>query len=225
MVRCIWVLAYIDDPLDPPGEGRLGGGQSFIFDLGRCFVRQGFDVTYVTQLNDQEKSEFERLGPRCRLHRIRVGEARYKIGEELGYEIDELTEKTLNLAREHQPIDLIHAQYWVSGAVAIKLKAEFGSTVFLYPLSFGRGKRTNMQLGDRLAVRREEIEPGVLEACDHIVVGTPEERQILRNHYPEIRDEQILLAPLWNDAIIFHPRPEPADHYVRRSARRFTEGI
>lgn len=224
MLRRIWVLAYIDDPFDPPGEGRFGGGQSFIFELGRRFVRQGFDVTYVTQLNDSAKSEFERLGPRCRLHRIPVGETRYKLGEELGVEIDELTENTLSLAREHLPIDFIHAQYWISGAVAVRLKAEFGSTVFLYPLSFGRSKRAKVDPGDVLAALREEIEPGMLKACDHIVVGTPEERQLLRSNYPEIQDDQVLLAPLWSDANTFYPRPEPADHYVRRATRRFSEG-
>ncbi|MEO7826196.1 MAG: glycosyltransferase [Allosphingosinicella sp.] len=224
MLRRLWLLAFIDDPFDPPGEARLGGGQVFMFDLGRSLVREGFDVTYVTQLNNPAKARFERLGPRCRIHRLEVGEARYRPGEEVGEEIDALACLTLELARAAPAIDVVHAQYWISGAVALRLKAEFGVPFFLYPLSFGRSKRATVDPEDRLAVRREAIEPEVLAACDHIVVATPDERDLLQRHYPGIRDDQILLAPLWSDATLFYPRPESADRYLRRAVGRFAEG-
>ena len=225
MRKHVWILAFIDDPLDPPGEGRFGGGQSFMFDLGRGLVRAGFDVTFVTELNDEAKPTFERFGPRSRLHRIQVGEVRYKQGEELGLEIEKLAEQSVCLARAAVQPDFIHAQYWVSAAVALEIKSKIGGVVFYYPLSFGRQKRRTIDPADQLAMRREEVEPTVLRDCDYIVVGTPEERNVLKRHYPGVRNEQILLAPLWSDAAVFHPRPERPDHFVRRAARRYTEGF
>lgn len=225
MEHRIWVIALIDDPFDPPGEGRYGGGQSFIFDLGRGFVRQGFDVTYITQLNAPTKPRFERFGPRCRIYRLEAGEARYRLGEEAALSIDILAQKTAELLEVAPAPETIHAQYWVSGAVAVRVRASRPIPIFLYPMSFGRAKQAAGEARSPFSELREQIEPDVLVACDHVVVGTPDECALLRRHYESVRDEQILLAPLWCDGQLFSPRPEPADHYVRRAARRFAEGI
>jgi hypothetical protein len=221
MAQAIWVLAFIDDPFDPPGEGLLGGGQSFIFDLGRGLVAAGFDVTYVTRLNDPEKPRFETLGPRCRIHRVEAGEHRYKAGESLADDLDLLVNATVALMSEALPVLAVHAQYWISGVAAAAVKHRFAVPFFLYPMSFGRAKRRTIDPNDCFALRREAEEPAMLSACDHIVVGTPHERELVRRHYPEIRDDQLLLAPLWCDSELFGERPEPADHYVRRAAARF----
>lgn len=224
MAQSVWVLAFLDDPFDPPGEGLLGGGQAFVFDLGRSFVAAGFDVTFVTRLNDPRKRRFEALGPRCRIHRIEAGEARYKAGEELADDIDVLVSATTGLMREAVPILAVHAQYWVSGVAAAAVKRELSVPFFLYPMSFGRAKRQAIDPHDRFALRREAEESAMLGVCDHIVVGTPHERDLARCHYPEIRDDQLLLAPLWCDSDTFSERPEPPDHYVRRATARFAEG-
>jgi hypothetical protein len=224
MPQSIWVLAFIDDPFDPPGEGLLGGGQSFIFDLGRSFVAAGFDVTFATRLNDPQKRRFEALGPRCRIHRIEAGDPRYKAGEELADDIDLLVSATTGLMRDALPVLAVHAQYWVSGVVAAAVKRELAVPFYLYPMSFGRAKRSAIDPHDRFALRREAEEPAMLSACDHIVVGTPHERDLARRHYPEIRDDQLLLAPLWCNSNMFSERPEPPDHYVRRAAARFAQG-
>ncbi|HEX8238270.1 MAG TPA: glycosyltransferase [Allosphingosinicella sp.] len=225
MVRHVWVLAFIDDPFDPPGEGLLGGGQAFIFDLGRGFVQAGLDVTYVTRLDSPSKDTFQRLGPRCRIHRVAAGPRQYLQGEQVGRHLEALTAATRGLIESTSSPAAIHAQYWVSGVVATRLKAAIGPRVFLYPMSFGRAKRLQVDPTERDAVLRETEEPRMLVNCDHIVVGTPDERALVRRLYPEVRDEQLLLAPLWCDSALFNPRPEPADHYVRRAASRFTEGI
>ena len=219
-------MAYIDDPFDPPGEARFGGGQEFIFEFGRCLVRRSYDVTYVTQLNDPSKSKFERLGPRCRIHRIAAGAIRDRAGEEAGADIDELTDSTLELFEASSSFDTLYAQYWVSGEIALRFRRARQETtpIFYYPLSFGRAKRGSGPHSDPLADLRERIEPNVLRECDAIVVGSPEERDLLSAHYPEITTNQILLAPLWYDAYAFRPRPECSFDYVRRATRRFSEG-
>ena len=224
MVRHVWVLAFIDDPLDPPGEGLLGGGQAFILDLGRGLVQAGFDVTYVTRLDSSSKERFQRLGPRCRIHRVAAGPRRYLPGERVGRHLEALIAATRRLIESTPPPAAIHAQYWVSGVVATRLKVQFGAPVFLYPMSFGRAKRREVDPGEPDAVLRETEEPKMLLNCDHIVVGTPDERALVRRHYPEVHDDQLLLAPLWCDSASFGPRPEPADHFLRRAASRFTQG-
>jgi hypothetical protein len=225
MVQHAWVLAFIDDPFDPPGEALLGGGQAFIFDLGRALVQGGLDITYVTRLDNPSKEPFQSLGPRCRIHRLAVGPQRYLRGERVGRHLADLAAATAALFERSPPAVAIHAQYWVSGVVAKRLKSAYGVPIFLYPMSFGRAKRRHVDPSDRDAVLREAEEPSMLRDVDHIVLGTPGERDLVRRFYPEIRDEQLLLAPLWSDAAHFSPRPEPADHYVRRSASRFGEGI
>lgn len=220
------VFSYIDDPFDPPGEQKFGGGQAFMFELGRWLVRLGHDVTFVTQLNDSTKLEFETLGPHARIYRVRAGEVKYKAGEEASEDIDTLVSGTLDILGDIDCFEFIHAQYWISGAIALDfLKARGERTpLFYYPLSFGRIKRGRGPHADPHAECRERIEPDVLARADTIVVGTPTERDQLREHYPEVSPNQILLSPLWYDADVFRPRPEPAHDFVRRAARRFAQG-
>ena len=56
------VTSMIDDPFDPPGNERVGGGHVFLFDLGRYLIRRGFQVTYIIRKNSQKKKSLEKLG-------------------------------------------------------------------------------------------------------------------------------------------------------------------
>ena len=226
MRRRAGVFAFVDDPFDPPGARRFGGGQALSFELGRWLVRSGFDVTYVTHLNAPAKSSYEGLGPVSRIYRIATQNAEYLPGENLAMEIDKLYANTEQALIEVPDFDIIHALYWVSGAVALWWQKQRAASapVILHPISFGRFKHGRGPHTEPTLIQRERIEPDVLANCQTVVVGSPEERDRLVTNYPEVSTDQILLAPLWYDDDVFQPRPEPADTFVRRASRRFTEG-
>src|SRR5712692_10219803 len=69
------MLCLTDDPLDPPGWERFGGGHLFVLDLGRYLVRLGWRADYVTRRNAPTKQVCEELGPLCRVTRVDVGPA------------------------------------------------------------------------------------------------------------------------------------------------------
>ena len=69
----IIIVSMIDDPFDPPGQHRFGGGQLFLFDLGRYLVRKGNEVTYIVRKNDRSKPDKDQLGQKCKILRLEVG--------------------------------------------------------------------------------------------------------------------------------------------------------
>jgi glycosyltransferase involved in cell wall biosynthesis len=223
-MRHIGIICVIDDPFDPPGHGRFGGGHTFMFDLGRYLIRNGHQVSYVTRLNSETKSLFDNLGPRCSILRIPAGPPKDVDTEQTSLYIDFMEQETTSFFMSRGWPDVIHAQYWVSGEIARRLKGAANFRFLFHPLSFGRQKYAAGTDNNATSDLRMIIEPAVLYASDVIVAVTPYEKEVLREFYPEVNNEKCVLVPHGVDTELFIPRPDTPDHYFRRQANRFLQG-
>jgi D-inositol-3-phosphate glycosyltransferase len=220
----ILMLSVIDDPFDPPGGERFGGGHLFVFDLGRYLIRKGHYITYLTRANDPGKSEKEQLGSMCTIHRLRVGPLSDVPPVELGPFVPELTLKSIALLDEIGSFDVIHSHYWLSGIVARELAARRPTHHVHSLLSLGRVRRVageESKLGD---VERDRGEIRVFTEADRLIACCPAERRDLQTLYPEIPHNHICIVPYGVDCDVFLPRPESSRDYVRRTTRRFAQG-
>lgn len=224
-MRHIGICCMIDDPFDPPGHGRFGGGHVFMFELGRYLVQAGNRVTFLTRRNAAQKPRLEQLGPYCTLLRIPAGPAEEIAVEDVGAFTDNLVDASGEFFGHEGWPQVVHAQYWISGEVARRLKNIGEFRILYHPLSFGRRKRELGFSRGAANEQREVVEPRVLNAADVIVTVTPFERQTLQRLYPEIDDEKCVLVPHGVDTDVFCPRPDDTGIYVRRQTRRFLEGI
>src|SRR6185436_17565508 len=118
------MLCLTDDPLDPPGWERFGGGHLFVFDLGRYLVRLGFHVDYLTRRNSPSKPLHDSLGPLCTLTRLDVGPAADMPPLALHEYLDDLIAAAEIAVRDRVPYNVIHSHNWLSGAVARVIRCE-----------------------------------------------------------------------------------------------------
>jgi D-inositol-3-phosphate glycosyltransferase len=219
----VLLLTEIDDPFDPPGLGRFGGGHYFIFDLARHLVRQGDEVTLVTRLNSISKPLLQRVAPRLVVHRLNIGPAVDLGGEDVGAFLPELEKAAFEILADRR-FDAIHSQYWISGVVAAAwCKARGGCHVHA-PLSLGRRKKAEGMSGSQYSAIRDGCELEIFRSASWIVVTSPDERQALKTLYPEVNSKHVALIPYGVDPDLFYPRPGSADHYLRRQARSAGEG-
>ena len=214
------LASLLDDPFDPPGYERIGGGHVFVFDLGRHLVRRGHDVTYLVRRSAPDRSPREQVGLRCRVLRVDAGPLRDVDPATLAPFVEELADASI-AARGDAPVDVVHSHYWLSGSVARGLVARRPARHVHSVLSLGRSKAAAGELPHPSDQVRDTTEVEVFNRADVVIVTCPSERDDLRRLYPEVRSDHVHVIPYGVDPDVFFPRPAPPHSVVHRAAARF----
>jgi hypothetical protein len=218
-------LCLTEDPFDPPGHERFGGGHLFLFDLGRYLVRTGARVTFVTRLNAPGKPLHQELGPRCEIFRVVGGPPADMTPSALGKYLEEVHEATRDLVEPWLAgVNVLHSHNWIAGFVARRLAALAPVRHIHTLLSLGRIKAL---LGEEPAESdpiRERAEVEVFQNADHLIAVCPNELTDLRTHYPEVSHDRVSIIPHGLNPDVFYPRPQNAGDFFRRTTARFQEG-
>jgi D-inositol-3-phosphate glycosyltransferase len=211
----------IDDPFDPPGHERYGGGHVFLFDLGRYLVRRGFNLTYIIRNNSSNKKKYEKIGDNCTIIRLGVGPAKEIDPSQVSYYIEplkkEFTKVLTNLSLIPQ---VVHTSYWISGIVALPYTRNNNIKHVHSVLSLGRLKlkRPFISKDEKY---RDKSEIKLFNSADELILVCPDEINSLKKLYPEVNNKNLNVISYGINENIFFPRPESTDHYVRRSSSRF----
>lgn len=216
----VLLASLLDDPFDPPGHERIGGGHVFVFDLGRHLVRRGHAVTYLVRRSDPDRSPREQVGPRCRVLRVDAGPLCDVDPTTLASLLAELTDASL-AAIGDAPVDVVHSHYWLSGSVARHLVARRPARHVHSVLSLGRAKVAAGEPAHPSDRVRDAAEVDVFNRADAVIVTCPSERDDLRRLYPEVRGDHVHVIPYGVDPDVFFPRPAPPRSVLHRAAARF----
>lgn len=220
----IVMLSLIDDPFDPPGGGRYGGGHLFVLDLGRYLVRNGHRLTFLTRLNEPSKPLHEALGPRCDIYRIRVGPEADINPTDLAPWLRPLTEQTMEIVRSTGPFDVLHSHYWISGIVARELVEHYPTFHVHSLLSLGRIRYEVKEQRYTHDDERDQAEVKIFREADRLIACCPAELNDLKRLYPEVSSAHCYVIPYGVDTDVFFPRPESPSDFVHRAANRFKKG-
>ena len=214
----------IDDPFDPPGNERVGGGHVFLFDLGRYLIRRGFQVTYIIRKNSQKKKSLEKLGEKCSIIRLEVGPLKEMKPDEVSKLINPLKKEFINAIEElRDRPNALHSIYWISGIVALDFTNVNKIKHVHSVLSLGRLKVKEEKKLSKIDKLRDESEIKIFNDVDGLILVCPNELQALRKLYPEVINNNCHIIPYGIDETLFFPRPESTNHYVRRTTGRFKQ--
>jgi glycosyltransferase involved in cell wall biosynthesis len=220
----IVLVSMIDDPFDPPGFERFGGGQIFLFDLGRFLVQIGYKVTFITRLNSSSKAEFAEIGPLCEIYRLAVGPPKELWPAEVGSYLDELCLSFKTLLSDKE-FSVIHSHSWIAGEAVWRFRSERYIRHIHSIQSLGRANREAGQpLGSSAAVR-DQCELHVFTAADALIVLSAVQHSNLSRLYPEVDLAKTHVIPHGVDPDVFYPRPQPEDDFVCRQTLGFPKRI
>jgi glycosyltransferase involved in cell wall biosynthesis len=219
----ILYICIVDDPFDPPGVGRFGGGHYFALDLIRHLVRQGEDITVATRRNRREKPAYQYVCGSLRVHRLLVGNASDISTDDVGDLLDDLR-SALFKGMANQIFDTVHSQHWISGALGLAWANEKGGVHVHMPITLGRQQRPEVRGTSQQRVRRDVWEVNVFRAANWIVVASPYERDALIHAYHEVDFNIVVIIPCGIDTDVFYPRPGDTNNYLRRQAGSIGEG-
>jgi D-inositol-3-phosphate glycosyltransferase len=181
-MRRIAMLSMHTSPLAQPGSGDAGGLNVYVRSLASALARAGVPVDVLTRAEHPDQPPIVVVEPGFRVIHVPAGPcAPVPLCGLPELVTPFATAVREQLARCGVGDDVLHANYWVSGAAGHRLKHELGLPLVTTFHTLDRVK-AEVGLGEEVDLR-PRVEAEVVRCADLVVASTDEEREQLVRHY------------------------------------------
>ena len=209
-VRRVAVFSMHTSPLAQPGAGDGGGMNVYVRALARALARAGVDCDVYTRAEHAAQPLVVQVERGFRVVHVEAGPRAPLAKYELAGLVDAFVDAAVDRMRGFDPVDVLHANYWLSGAIAHRLKHELGLPLVA---TFHTLARVKARAGfDDDPALRTRTEQEVIACADLMLASTDDERAQLASLY-DADPERIEVVPPGVDHAVFAPGD-------RRRARR-----
>jgi D-inositol-3-phosphate glycosyltransferase len=208
-VQRVAVLSLHTSPLTQPGSGDSGGMNVYVRELVSALAQAGVECTTYTRATRPGLPEVVQVEPGHRVVHIPAGP--YDLAkEQLPSVLEQFGDAVVDHIKNDSPADVLHANYWLSGLVAHRIKHELDLP---FVSTFHTLAKVKAEGGDLEPEWRERAEAEIINCADAICVScTEEERQFLRL-YGEPAGKIEIIAPGVEHAFF-----APGDRHGARNA-------
>jgi len=196
----IAILSLHTSPLAQPGTGDSGGMNVYIREVASALALRGSTCTVYVRKWDPELVDEVELESGVHIVHIEAGE--YGLEKEDLYDIvDDFTDSVIKDLKNRKPVDIIHANYWLSGAVGHKLKHELNIPLVTTFHTLGETKKNNgfPETTERLRAENEIV------GCSDVVVANSENEQEQLRHFYGANVDRVEIVPLGVEQALFSP--------------------
>jgi D-inositol-3-phosphate glycosyltransferase len=201
-------IAFISEhasPLADLGGVDTGGQNVYVAQLAKHLTKQGNTVDIYTRCDDMKQPQVVNWMPGVRVIHIKAGPMLFVPKEELLPYMDEFKEQMVNYIHKRQiNYQLVHANFFMSGLVAMRLKEEFNMPFVITFHALGHVRRAHQGENDKFPAERLHIEEAIVKAADGIVAECPQDKDDLVNYYNAPADK-ISIIPCGFSEEEFHP--------------------
>jgi D-inositol-3-phosphate glycosyltransferase len=204
-LRRLAVLSVHTSPLAQPGSGDGGGMNVYVRALAAALARAGVECDVLTRRDHPGQPSVVVVEPGFRVVHLDAGPAEPVAKHALVELVPELIDASLDhIGREDDPYDVLHANYWISGAVGHRLKhaLELPLAVTFHTLA-----RVKADAGvDDDPHERARVEQETISCADLVLASTAAERDQLAALYGAPPD-RVEIVPPGVDHEVFHAGP------------------
>jgi len=176
----------------------------YVDSLTTALARAGVECDVFCRAERPDAPAVVEVQPGYRVINLAVGPRRALSRAQWPTIIDEYVERAGDFIRVEGGYDVLHAHYWLSGAIAHRLKHELDVPLISTFHTLARVKAA-AGFDDDLELERDEVEDGIVRCSDMIVANTHEERAELRALYDAPAERIEVLSP-GVDHTVFHSR-------------------
>ncbi|CAN5193448.1 D-inositol-3-phosphate glycosyltransferase [soil metagenome] len=196
------MLSLHSSPLAQPGVGDSGGMNVYVRELAASLAQAGVGTTVYVRRWAAGLPDEVAVEPGFRVVHLDAGPVDVP-KEHLPDTVDAFTEGVLDHLR-HDPVDVVHANYWLSGVVGHRVKHRLDLPLVS---TFHTLARVKAETGDPEPDRRIDAETEVIGCSDVILANSTEEREQLRRLYGAEPD-RIEIVPPGVEHAFFSPGPQ-----------------
>jgi glycosyltransferase involved in cell wall biosynthesis len=191
-------------PLAALGGTDAGGQNVYVAHVARNLARCGHEVDVLTRREARDQRSIVEVEPRLRVLHIPAGPATQVPKEELLPYMAEFTAATVQIFRHSPPYDVVHANFFMSGLVGLRLKTLLDVPLVVTFHALGLVRREFQGNADTFPPERIAIERRIVWAADRIVAECPQDEADLRRLYAA-RPERLAMVPCGVDLTEFRP--------------------
>ncbi len=210
-MKRVAVLSMHTSPLAQPGVGDGGGMNVYVRELVSALAHAGLDCTTYTRAWRPGLPEVVNVEPNHRVVHIEAGDFDLPKHDLLSV-VDPFADGVRTHIEASGGVDVLHANYWLSGMAGHRLKHELDLPLVMTFHTFARVKA---QGGDPEPVSREEAEASIIGCTDAICVSCTEEERQFRSLYGNPPGSIEIVAPGVEHAFFAPGEKRGARHALR----------
>ncbi len=199
------MLSLHTSPFVQPGQGDSGGMNVYIRELVSSLAHKGALCSIYVRRWDKALPKEVLIEPGVRLVHIDAGDPRLS-KDDLSDVVDEFSEGVERDLLLKPSVDVLHANYWLSGVSGHTLKHQLGIPLVTTFHTLGRAKVSSGEFDPSVrAVKEQEV----IDCSEVVVANSSAEASQLRGLYGA-PDERIAIVPLGVQHAFFAPGNQDA---------------
>jgi glycosyltransferase involved in cell wall biosynthesis len=202
-MKSIALISEHASPLADPGGVDSGGQNVYVAQVAAFLAARGYDVDVFTRRDDPDLPEISGCPGGCRVIRVAAGPPRFVKKEELLPYMNEFTVNMMQYCSE-KTYHIIHANFWMSGLVAVNIKRLLRIPFVITFHALGRIRRIHQSQADKFPDERFAIEDVIVRECDGIIAECPQDRADMITYY-EADSAKICVIPCGFDPAEIYP--------------------
>jgi D-inositol-3-phosphate glycosyltransferase len=191
LMRRVAVISLHTSPLLQPGSGDSGGMNVYVREIVSSLAQAGVDCITYTRADREGLPSEVLVEPNHTVVFVEAG-PHHLPKEALPEIVDEFTDRVLDHLRSIGGADVVHANYWLSGVAAHRIKHELDIP---FVSTFHTLARVKAEGGDPEPGWRDRAEAELVNCADAICVSCVEEEQQFRRHYGDPQGQIEIVAP------------------------------
>ncbi|MFL6581020.1 MAG: glycosyltransferase family 4 protein [Burkholderiales bacterium] len=204
MLRRIALISDHASPLAAAGGVDSGGQNVYVAQVARHLVALGYRVDVFTRRDSPLPAEVVQCGEGLRIIHVPAGPPEFVRKEDLLPTMQEFAAYVQSFCTRDGPYELIHANFFMSGLVALMLKQKLGIPFVITFHALGRVRRLYQREADQFPAERIDIEDRIVDNADGIIAECPQDEADLLSLY-RADPAKISVIPCGFDAAEFWP--------------------
>jgi len=201
-------IAFISEhasPLALLGGTDNGGQNVYVAELAVQLANKGYEVDIFTRRDNATDEEIHEFAPGVRVILVSAGPAKTIPKEELlPLMLSFRQEMEQFISRNNLEYEIIHANFFMSGLVAMELKERLDLPFVITFHALGHIRSIHQGEMDKFPAERIELEQLIVKNADKIIAECPQDRSDLINYY-QAAPEKILTIPCGFNPEHFYP--------------------
>jgi glycosyltransferase involved in cell wall biosynthesis len=203
--RRIALISEHASPLAAPGGVDSGGQNVYVQQIARGLAAMGIKVDVFTRRDERSLPTVIDHGANVRIIHVPAGPPHYVRKEGLLPYMEEFSDFFLGWCEaQNEPYELTHANFWMSGMVAMRAKEALGIPFVITFHALGRVRKIHQGDADAFPACRLEIEQQLVREADRIIAECPQDEHDLIHLY-SANPGRISTAPCGFDPAEFRP--------------------
>lgn len=194
------VLSMHTSPLVQPGMGDAGGMNVYVRELVSALAQAGVDSTVYVRRWSENLPEIVEVEPGFRVVHVDAGPIE-ATKDDLPELVDVYADRVAADLARREPMDAIHANYWLSGVAGHRLKHELDLPLVSV---FHTLARVKADIGEAEPQRRIDAELSVIACSDAILANAQVEAEQLVDYY-RAEPSRVEIVPPGVDHAFFSP--------------------